>query len=386
MFLRKLLKNNPQLIETAYYFFKKGDLLPDTYIIDEDAAIENAKMILKEADKNNIRLYFMLKQLGHNPQLALDLQKAGYPGAVAVDFREALLYIEHGIRLGNVGHLVQVPHHALRRILAASPEIVTIYTLEKAAEINDVCISLGKKQPVMLRIRDEKDIVYPGQAAGFSLKELPDIAARISSMTNISIGGICSFPCFLYNDEKARIEDTPNMHTLMEARQILNELNFRNVNVNAPSICCMESIKQMPEFGVTHSEPGHGLSGTTPYHVDHDGAERCAYLYLSEISHNVDNKAYCYGGGNYPRGHIKGALTGYRFSEDSIVEIDPVSNGNIDYHFAIHGKQKVSDPVIMCFRAQMFTARSRIAVISGISSGKPKISGIYDSAGQKAGM
>ena len=44
----------------------------------------------------------------------------GYVGAVCVDFREALTMVENQIPLGNVGHLVQIPRAALKKILRAS--------------------------------------------------------------------------------------------------------------------------------------------------------------------------------------------------------------------------------------------------------------------------
>ena len=38
-------------------------------MIDTDTLFENAGKILAEAKKKNIRLYFMLKQIGRNPIL-----------------------------------------------------------------------------------------------------------------------------------------------------------------------------------------------------------------------------------------------------------------------------------------------------------------------------
>lgn len=63
--------------------------MPDSYLIDMDVLIDNAKKILEAAKVRNIRLYFMLKQLGRNPYIAKKLVELGYEGAVVVDFKEA---------------------------------------------------------------------------------------------------------------------------------------------------------------------------------------------------------------------------------------------------------------------------------------------------------
>ena len=59
------------------------------------------------------------------------LNELGFAGCVAVDYKEALVMIENGIRLGNVGHLVQTPKAALKKIVAAHPEVMTVYSLER---------------------------------------------------------------------------------------------------------------------------------------------------------------------------------------------------------------------------------------------------------------
>lgn len=55
--------------------------MPDSYLIDMDVLIDNAKKILEAAKVRNIRLYFMLKQLGRNPYIAKKLVELGYEGA-----------------------------------------------------------------------------------------------------------------------------------------------------------------------------------------------------------------------------------------------------------------------------------------------------------------
>ena len=37
----------------------------------------------------------------------------------------------------------------------------------------------------------------------------------------------------------------------------------------------------------------------------------------------------------------------------------------------------------MCFRAQIFTTRSHVAIVEGLRQGHPRISGIFDSQGRE---
>ena len=82
MFLEQTIKKNPGMIETAFHLHRTGALLPDSFVVDMDTLMENAKNMLKTAKDADIRLYFMLKQLGRNPYIAKELVKAGYEGAV----------------------------------------------------------------------------------------------------------------------------------------------------------------------------------------------------------------------------------------------------------------------------------------------------------------
>lgn len=43
MFLKQTLKRNQLLMETAFKFHQSGNILPDTYILDVDVFLENAR-------------------------------------------------------------------------------------------------------------------------------------------------------------------------------------------------------------------------------------------------------------------------------------------------------------------------------------------------------
>ena len=47
MFLEKVMENNPKLIEFAFKLQQKGQILPDTYVLDYDTIIENGRKMKK---------------------------------------------------------------------------------------------------------------------------------------------------------------------------------------------------------------------------------------------------------------------------------------------------------------------------------------------------
>ena len=384
MFLKKLLAENMPLVEYALFCHNKGTLLPDTYLIDIDQIEENAQYILHEANTHNISLYYMLKQLGRIPSVGKMLDDMGYRGAVCVDFREALGLTRHDVRIGHVGHLSQIPNAALEQILRAKPEIITVYSVEKAAQISEICKQIGFRQDVMLRVIGTKTELFPGQYGGFKYNELEKTVEKLEKLPGIKIAGVCSFPCFKFDSKSGEFKPTPNLYTVLDAAKLLKERGFEIKQINLPSCTCTESIRIIANEGGNYGEPGHGLMGTTPYHAAcGNGPERPAILYLSEISHNLDGRAYCYGGGWYRRSGSFDALVGGMSSDAIEVNVISPNQENIDYYFELERFATVGEPVIMSFRTQIFVTRSHVAAIRGLKSGHPVIEGIYTSQGEQ---
>ena len=112
MFLKTVMERNQPLVRLGIEWQQNGVILPDTYLLDYDTILENARSIKQAGDANGVQNFFMLKQIGRNPLIARALTDMGHVGAVCVDFREALTMVENQIPLGNVGHLVQIPRKA----------------------------------------------------------------------------------------------------------------------------------------------------------------------------------------------------------------------------------------------------------------------------------
>ena len=383
MFLEKTIRRNPALIKTSFDLHQSGQIMPDTYVIDLDTIIENAKNIIESAKKHDLKMYFMLKQLGRNPIIAKELIKLGYSGAVAVDFNEAQVYMDHNIPISNVGHLVQPPKALLQKLIDYQCEYITIYSIEKARDINECLKNTNRKQKVMLRIISDQDRIYSGQHAGFHIDELEETIKELIKLEHIDIKGLTSFPCFLYNENTNKNEPTENLNTILKAKEIVEKFGIKIENLNAPSTTCVETIEEMAKYPVNSGEPGHGLSGTTPLHAVKDSVEIPAVTYVSEVSHNLAGKSFCYGGGYYRRSHVENALVGSDLDHSRYTKVIAPDLDSIDYHFGLSDLHTINETVIMAFRFQIFVTRSTVCIVKGIQSGNPEIVGFYNSLGSK---
>lgn len=381
MFTKQLKNKNPKLIEAAYQLYESGLVLPDSFLVDVDQLMANAKAMLAEANKYDIELYFMLKQLGRNPYLAKKFIELGYPGAVVVDFKEAQVMMDHNIPIINIGNLVQIPKAMLEAVLRYKVTYVTVFSSDIVERINQISEKLNQKQKLMIRVYDEKDKVYSGQEAGISLQELPDFYNAIKDLNNIEVTAVTSFPCFLFNEASLEIEALPNLETVFKAKEILENLGAKIDNINGPSATCTSLIPKLKALGVTSGEPGHGLSGTTPAHRALDLVEKPAVIYLSEVSHHFRGQSYIYGGGHYRRSHLQNAIV-KSAQEETLVDVIPPNLDSIDYHFGLKGIYPIGSGVISAFRFQIFVTRSDVVLIEGISHDKPQIVGVYNSLGQ----
>jgi len=383
MFVTRLRKDNPKFIDAMVKLQQQGSLLPDSYAIDMEQFRANAAAIVNSAKAKGIKLYFMLKQIGRNPVLAQELVKLGYDGAVVVDFKEAQVMMRHNIPIGNVGHLVQIPEAMVPQVVAYGPEVITVYTADKVRSISRAAAQLGKVQKILVRVFGDGDMIYPGQTAGIHLNDLAGFLAEIRDLPGIRVAGITSFPCFLYNAEKDDIAPTANLQTVLKAKEILVDCGITPEIINTPSATCCRTLELMAEYGCNCGEPGHGLTGTTPYHVDHEQPEKSCIAYVSEISHNFDGLAYCYGGGFYRRSHVENALVGRNAENLRTVKVVPPSVEAIDYHFGLSESCAMGETVIMAFRFQVFVTRSDMVLLEGVASGNPVVASVWDSLGNQ---
>lgn len=378
MFLNALKKQNSALISTVIGLHGLGKILPDSYVIDVDAFTDNVISIQRCAKKHGIKLYGMTKQFGRNPVLAKILIEHGFDGIVAVDFKEARLLHQAGIKISHLGHLVQVPTAMVDEVVSEiRPEVITVYSIEKAKEISLAAKRAGLTQKLLLKFYAENDYLYTNQESGFPIVDIDKTITSISELDNVVIEGITHFPCFLM-DEKGKTLPTPNFHTLLKAKALMEEKGILINQMNSPSSTSNETIPIIASHGCTHGEPGHALTGTTPSNVSGTQVEKVAMLYLSEVSHQFNGKSYCYGGGYYRRGKLDKALI-----DEREVSVSNDDKDSIDYHLLLDGNYAIGKPVVMAFRTQIFVTRSDVVLIKGISSNNPEIIAVYNSLGQE---
>lgn len=392
MFLDVTLERNPELVQASADLHRSGEILPNTYVLDLDAVEANARLLAERARKHNVELYFVCKQFGRNP-LLIETISRHIPKGNAIDFEEARTMVGAGAGIGNLGHLVQTPQAALVEALGWEPDVITVYSFEKAREISEAASHTGKVQSILLRVTDEGDFFYPAQEGGVPFDELMRTAHGIrKELAHVRVVGVTSFPCILFDQKTRSFVATPNLGTVLKAKRALEDEGFFISQVNAPSATCASTLPLLQEVGVTHAEPGHALTGTTPLHaVDPEQPEQPAMVYVSEVSHFLPGgRPVIYGGGFYARAKVRSALLNPLSDGDGIrVGVEPAPADYIDYYRTLVApadpavRVRVGDTAILAFRTQIFVTRSRVAILSGVHSGSPKLVGLFDCQGKE---
>jgi predicted amino acid racemase len=384
MFLDVLKRRNPAFLEAVLQLHEEKRLEANTYVLDLQTVRENTAVIKQKADQHGLQVYAMTKQVGYNPVLQRIVADAGIPSFVAVDWMAARKMHMQGFKLGHVGHLVQAPKGAVLDLVKMRPEVFTVFSVQKARELNEAAQKNGFKQNVLLRVYGENPVFYPGHEGGFFAgPALIEGAKEIAAMSHLEIAGVTSFPCMLFDKEAQDVRPTVNFETAVKAAELLQkELNIKVKQINTPGTNSSDAFEMMAGLGSTHVEPGHGLTGTTPLATVRDTAEKPAVLYLSEISHLYNGRGHVFGGGLYVD-PVRGpyplrAFVGKEMTERN-AELIPA--GGIDYYGYIDGRVQEGEPVIFGFRPQVFFTRGQVAAVDGIREGNPKVIGYYDSQG-----
>ncbi|MFE2033528.1 alanine racemase [Streptomyces scopuliridis] len=384
MFLDTVLTRNPALVDTATALHRSGAIPPDTYVMDADAVEGNAALLAAEAERLGLSLWFVVKQFGRNPALIRAVARH-IPRFAAIDPSEARTLHAAGAQAGNLGHLVQIPRRDLPEMLAWRPEAVTVFDLANARAVSEAAAELGVVQDVFVRLEGVSGSVYPGQEGGVPLDALDEFASAAEQLPSIRIAGVTAFPCVLCDPATGLPAPTPNFELALKARELLTARGHHPVALSAPSATSMATLPLLAELGATHGEPGHSLTGTTPLHaIDPHQPERPAYVYVSEVAHTLaDGRPALYGGGFYSRAGIRTALlprTGLR------LPVQGAPAENIDYYRLLDappsGEVRAGDTAVLAFRTQIFVTRSTVAVVVGLSTGKPRLTGLYDARGR----
>ncbi len=406
MFLNRTKNHNPELIKTAVALHQAGDIPPNTYVFDADTFTKNGEMLREEAEANNLKLYFMTKQHGRNPELFKRIVKQGAKETVSVSMEDARILHRNGIGLGHLGNLVQTPHYELEKIIGSyRPEVITVFSVEKAKQISEYAEKYKRKQSILLRVHSRQDTLFPGMEGGFYLEELPTVVREIQKLPGVEIAGVTSFPALAYNQDGKEPVATQNLFSLIDAKEILRKEGVEIWQVNAPGNTACNTMEFLAKHGVTHVEPGSALTGSSTFHLFDDHLkEEPAMIYLTEVSHKWNEDVYVYGGGFFVDDppvstrdeFVRKALVGN--TPENIFEKEFVWKGigargggsfaAIDYHGLLdrNGHDcSIGETVIFGFRTQMFMTRAYTAVIEGLSTQNPRLVGVWDWAGHRVG-
>jgi predicted amino acid racemase len=374
---------NPKLIEAALALHAAGVVPPDTYLIDLDTVAHNARALAAEADRLGLTLWFVVKQIGRNPLVTAAVARS-IPRAAAIDGREAERLVAGGAGLGNVGHLVQIPVRDLDDVLARRPSVVTVYDEENLRAVGAAATRAGVVQDLLLRIAGAPEDVYPGQEGGFDPDEVSGIYRLAVGVPGVRVAGVTGFACVLYSEAEQRPVPTATLARVLAAAEVLRAEGMERPIVDLPSLSSVATLPELARLGATHAEPGHALTGTTPYHaVNGSLAEIPSMVYLTEIAHQDAIGPSVFGGGFYDRAHALNAMV-RTAAGDVAASVREEPAEFIDYYRRIDpdGPVRVGDGVVMAFRTQIFVTRSLVAVVSGLAGDAPVLEGFFDANGR----
>lgn len=388
MFIDRLRTLNPGLITAAVSLHQGGALAANTYLLDLDGIAANVKAIRAAADACGLSLYAMTKQFGRNPDACDAIVDAGIPATVAVDIQCMEAVQRSRMRIGHVGHLVQ-PHRGTEdAVIAARPDVVTVFDETIAARVGAAAVRAGIRQAVMLRVTAPGDRFYFGHGGGFPLDAIEATARRIDAIPGLRVAGVTTFPAILANGETRRLEPTPNFTTLRTAADRLRAAGFTIEQVNAPGTTSAGAMRLLADGGATHVEPGNGLHGTTPLMIfDPSSPEIPAIVYVTEVAHLDGQEAYVFGAGLYIDKVIGAyplrALVGRDETiAERVVPAEMAPDGAIHYYAKLHlpaaHDVRVGDTVVFCFRPQVFVTRARTQAVRGIAAGRPVAGEVFD--------
>ena len=388
MFLELLIRRNPRFVEAAMALHQRGKIPANAYVLDLDAVERNARTFKAEADRHGLATFAMTKQVGRHSRFCQAVMRGGINRAVAVDMPCAVACHRAGLKVGHLGHLVQVPRHEADFAAAKlMPDYWTVFSDTKAREAAEAAAKAGREQALMARIQTPGDTFYRGHEGGFDAQDVVTVADRLDALGGARFAGITTFPALLFDQETRKVLPTPNLATLNRAAEALAAAGRPGIEINAPGTTSSAVLSALAEAGATQVEPGNGLHGTTPLHAVEDLPEDPAVLYLTEVSHNHAGKAYCFGGGLYidpvfPEYQVR-ALVGGTATADlrALRDVEIPDYSAIDYYAMIDAGSSPGDTVVFGFRGQAFVTRALVVGIRGIADGSPEVAGIENGFG-----
>jgi predicted amino acid racemase len=402
-YLDNLMEQNPILAEYSARLYLDNKLPVGTYVLDLDAHVRNASIMIEEARRSKLHMYYMSKQIARNPIVAQAVVNTGFDGLVTVEPQELRSLSRYGIKVAHVGHLENTPENDIDFVLKeVKPEVMTVFNVEKAKMISDHALRLGKRQDLLIRPIGPRDVTFPYMEGGFPEKDAIEAIKKINTFEGVRVVGLTNFPCLLYELTAGKPIPTENLETLIRLRSEVERQGIEISQMNTPPFCTSKTIPIYAAKGSTHLEPGLGISGMSPWQIYAPELHReiPAATYVTEVSHFVGDFGYVYGGGFTYIEIYEFSKNGIPYSPDPLLckmkalvgrtpgeaMRNPVDaehyHGILDYHARLYRNPgvKVGDVAVYGFRTQMFVTRAQVAVVAGTSTNNPELVGIFDQA------
>jgi predicted amino acid racemase len=392
MLLERMVERNPGLIEAAVRLHQSGAIPPNTWLYDLDVIAHNARSLARGAREHGLTTYIMTKQYARNPMVSMTAISQGMHKTVAVDIHGAKMMDRYGVPVGHIGHLNQIPRFDVARALDIRPEVITVYSVEAARRISEAAVRKGVTQDLLVRVYRPGDVFFPGQEGGFREQDVVDAVRQIQRLPGVAVVGVTSFPVVSYSYREP-MHLNPNMDTIVRAaRTLQRELGLEIKQINAPGNTSTQTFPMLKAAGATHVEPGTGLLGSSAGHIINGPAwvEKPSFVYVSEISHHWEGRAYAFAGGLWSL--MQGSV-GPGWPRCALVGSDPTKIFDnqlpydhvwqiIDYHIPLEQgeRARIGDTVVMAIGTQAQMTRSHTAAVSGTSTGDLKVWGIFDHA------
>jgi predicted amino acid racemase len=400
------VRRNPGLIAAAAELHQRGIVPPDCYVADLDTIEANARLLKETLTGAGLEMFFEAKQFGRCPPICRMLVELGFSKALAIDIEELHALERIGVDIGHAGHLGQVPAGDVAHVVGRTrPDVITVYSREKALEIAAAASAAGRVQALTLRINGPDDVVPISIAGGTSEAEAIELARDLSGVTGIRLAGFTTYPAVRFDLRERTWVTTENLETMLRTRQrVRDELGIELTHVNAAGNVCAATAELIASAGATHCEPGQAFVGGLVANGFRDEQEIPALAYVTEVSHHVNGTAYVYAPSMVANNTI-GIWNPLRYDTLTGALVPPGADPLTarvhaqPQHFAasdptafmfnaVHplggGTARVSDTVVFGFRTQLYrTNGARLAVVAGIGAGTPRVIGFYDRNGNE---
>ncbi|MFI5420915.1 MAG: alanine racemase, partial [Nitrososphaerales archaeon] len=263
-----LIRRNPLLIEAAIPLHRSRQIPPNTYLLDLDAHRNNARAIIREASRYGVSNYFMSKQIARNPIICQAVINEGMRGVVAVESQEARSLHRYGVKIGHVGHLVQIPLCDTEYVMSMEPEVWTVYNYQNAMTVSKTAEKKGRVQNLLVQPAAKGDLMFDTMTGGIEEEKLTQEVKKIMQLPSVKVVGTTSFPCLMYDLGERKVRPISNFHSAVRAAEELRtKLGLEITQINVPGHSEASTMKIIAKNGGTHGEPGSGVSGGLPWQV-----------------------------------------------------------------------------------------------------------------------